>query len=132
MGLGRMGSHAPRRWSTDVLDGQEVLWTMKDCPCRMVRLGLLVAVLVSVAVNATAIAYESVTPPRGEDWTVMPGWWDTGLAVVHYQGADNLRKSAWVSQEPAATPAPPDPITRTSDFFTCIFSFPLVKTSVDF
>jgi hypothetical protein len=75
----------------------------------MVRLGLLVAMIVCVAVNATAIAHESVAPPRGEGWTVMPGWWDTDLAVAHDQGADNLRKSAWVSQEPVATPVPPDP-----------------------
>jgi hypothetical protein len=48
----------------------------------MVRLGLLVAAIVSVAVNATAIAYKSVAPPRGEDWTVVPGWWDTDLAYA--------------------------------------------------
>jgi hypothetical protein len=55
---------------------------MKGCPCRMIRLGLLVAALVFAAVNAIASAYESAALPRGEDWTVVPGWWDTNLAYA--------------------------------------------------
>jgi hypothetical protein len=55
---------------------------MKGCPCRMIRLGLLVAALVFAAVNAIAIDYESVALPRGEDWTVVPGRWDTDMAYA--------------------------------------------------